>query len=345
MLRFAQILAVNLLVFLVLLGSAELAYRIHVDGPSGAFKSIFSGVPYSNLGTHNWVVSDPALGYRLNPTREGINSLSIRHDEITIPKPSGLFRLVYLGDSIPWDKPGFVDYTEESLSQSASVEVINASTPGYTTYQESLFLETYVLQTSPDLVLLTYCMNDNHKFLHQFDENARMLTTKEAKDSLMKDSLFNDIVSRSYLLTRVRLALLSRRDDEAKFGWEAAPDVNIAWQDRPWIDFEKHLVRMKDILSNSGSKLAIIVFPIEAQFNESYLSEDYDYVLKPQRSLKDLCDRYDVPCLDLFQSFYDRQKQGVDLFRDSLHLSEDGHRFAGEEILEFLATQELLTRN
>lgn len=345
MLRFARILAVNLLVLLALLGSAELAYRMYVDGPSGAFKSIFSGVPYSNLGTHNWVISDPALGYRLNPAREAVNSLSMRHDEIAIPKPSGLFRLVYLGDSIPWQRPGFVDYTRESLPQSASVEVINASTPGYTTYQESLFLETYVLPTSPDLVLLTYCMNDNHKFLHQFDAHARMLITHEAKDSLLKDSLFNGIVGRSYLLTRVRLALLARRDDESKFGWEGAPDVSIAWQDRPWIDFETHLVRMKDLLSNSGSKLAMIVFPIEAQFNGSFSSEDYDYVLKPQRVLKGLCDRYAVPCLDLYQSFHDRQKHGVDLFQDGLHLSEDGHRLAAEEILAFLAAQGLLTKN
>lgn len=340
MLRFARILAVNLLVLLALLGSAELAYRMYVDGPSGAFKIIFSGVPYSNLGTHNWVISDPALGYRLNPTREGVNSLSMRHDEIAIPKPSGLFRLVYLGDSIPWHRPGFVDYTRESLTQSASVEVINASTPGYTTYQESLFLETYVLPTSPDLVLLTYCMNDNHKFLHQFDEHANMLITREAKDSLLKDSLFNGIVSSSYLLTRVRLAQLSRRDDEARVGWEGAGDVGIAWQDRPWIDFEKHLVRMRDLLSNSGSKFAMIVFPIEGQFNESD-----DYVLKPQRLLKGLCDRYDVPCLDLFPSFYERQEQGVDLFQDGMHLSEEGHRLAAEEILEFLAAQGLLTKN
>ncbi len=343
--RYAQILIVNILIFLVFFSLAELAYRIRVEGFNSAFRNIFSGVPYSNLGTHNWVISDPVLGYRLNPRKEGVNSSSIRHKEIIIPKPEGQFRVIYLGDSIPWDNPSFVNYTADALSKVGNIEVINAATPGYTTYQELLFLKTYLLQTSPDLVLLIYCMNDNHKFLHRFDENARMLLTKEAKESLLGNSAFDKVVSRSYLLTRIKLVIISkqRHVDKSRFPWESRADLSIAWKDNPWMDFEKYLFEMKYLLSKRGSKLAIIVFPIEPQLDENYLRTDYDYVLKPQKILKRICDKHDAPCLDLFQSFYNRQKQGVSLFRDGLHLNEDGHKLATEKILEFLHSQALLS--
>jgi hypothetical protein len=244
--------------------------------------------------------------YMLNPGREGVNSLSIRHNEIIIPKPKGLFRLVYFGDSIPWDNPGFVNHTAEALSKLGNIEVINAATPGYTTYQELLFLRTYVLETSPDLVLLTYCLNDNHKFLHRFNENARMLFTKEAKESLMGNSVFDKVVSRSYLLTSIKLAIISRqrRGEKSRSPWENKADLKIAWKDNPWIHFEKYLIEMNNLLSRKGSKFAIIVFSIEFQLEERYLRTDYDYVLKPQKLLKRICDKHDIPCLDLFPSFY-----------------------------------------
>jgi hypothetical protein len=57
----------------------------------------------------------------------------------------------------------------------SSIEIINASTPGYTTYQELIFFKKYILQTNPDIVILAYVLNDNHKFLHKFDAEGNML--------------------------------------------------------------------------------------------------------------------------------------------------------------------------
>jgi lysophospholipase L1-like esterase len=304
-------------------------------------------VPYSNLGTHNWVISDPVLGYRLNPGRKGINSLSIRDKEIVIPKPKGLFRLIYLGDSIPWDKHGFVDYTRETLVKEGNIEVINAGVPGYGTYQELMFLKIYLLQTSPDLILLTYCLNDNHKFLHHFDEKAKMLQTKEALESLKINSEFDEIISRSYLLTRIKagIELRWKHNTKSRFPWESRTDMGIAWKDRPWVYFEEYLVEMKDVLSKKGSRLAIVVFPFEPQLNEEYLRADYNYVLKPQKILEKLCDKHNIPCLDLFQPFHNRQKQGVRLFRDGIHLNDNGHKLAAEEILRFLHERMLLPQS
>ena len=50
-----------------------------------------------------------------------------------------------------------------------AVEVVNAAIPGYTTHQERLLFESGLDDARPELVLLQYCLNDNHRFLHRFD--------------------------------------------------------------------------------------------------------------------------------------------------------------------------------
>jgi hypothetical protein len=203
--------------------------------------------PYSSIGTGKWVINDPELGYRLNPEQDEINALSIRHAEVTIPKPAGLFRLVVLGDSIPWAKGtfGFVEIAKRIESR-GPIEVINAAVPGYTSFQELTFFERYVLQVDPDVVVWTYCLNDNHRFLHQFDAQAHMLFTQEAQDSLAIRSWWDWVVSRSYVLTSIRVGLLARQHPDTNrtvtFGWE-----NRRFQHRLegllWPFYESHLAR------------------------------------------------------------------------------------------------------
>jgi hypothetical protein len=41
-------------------------------------------------------------------------------------KPVVLFRMIYLGDSMPWDEQGFVSYTRETLVKEGNIEAINS---------------------------------------------------------------------------------------------------------------------------------------------------------------------------------------------------------------------------
>ena len=74
--------------------------RTRVQNTRGCFFNAFANiinyysVPYSNLGTSNWVIYDAELGYRLNPKRPNINSRSVRHEEIVLPKPQGTYRII-----------------------------------------------------------------------------------------------------------------------------------------------------------------------------------------------------------------------------------------------------------
>jgi hypothetical protein len=170
------VVLVNCLVFVVLFAAVEFSYRIYRDGFTKTVANLGSDrVPYSNLGVSNWVIFDDDLGYRLNRGGDTTNPFPIHHGEITIPKPEKDYRILYLGDSIPWDKHGFAEQSKVLLSDKGRYDVINAAVPGYTSYQEVLLYEKYLKPITPDLVIWTYCLNDNHRFLHRFDEKAKML--------------------------------------------------------------------------------------------------------------------------------------------------------------------------
>jgi GDSL-like Lipase/Acylhydrolase family len=348
--RFFLIVFVNGIVFLVLFIAAEISCRVYKDGFIKAVAGIihfFNEVPYSNLGTSDWVIFDEELGYRLNPMKEKYNNFSIRHGEIAIPKPEGVHRIIYLGDSIPWDGNGFVKQTKDFMEEKGQFEIINAAVPGYTSYQEVLFYKKYIEATTPDLVIWTYCLNDNHKFLHRFDEKARMLWTEEAERTLRMNTSLGRIVSRSYLLTKLYLGIISRikqkTDSKYKFVWEKKVDFNIAWKDQSWIDYENHLIELKKVLDNQNAKLAIIIFPYEPQLLYRNDLENYDYVVKPQRKLQALCKKYHIPCLDLYQRFAEEYSRNKKLYRDGIHLNSEGHKLTTQQVLHFLFENRLLS--
>lgn len=348
--RFFLIVFVNCFIFLVLFIAVEISYRVYRDGFTKTIASIFnyfSEVPYSNLGTSDWVIFDEELGYRLNPMDEAFNNFSIRHGEIAIPKPENVYRILFLGDSIPWDKDGFVKQIKDFMKKKGQLEIINAAVPGYTSYQEVLFYKKYLEATNPDLVIWTYCLNDNHKFLHRFDAKARMLWTKEAERTLMINSWWDRIVSRSYLLTRLYLEIIHRikqkKDSKYKFVWENKVDFNIAWKDHSWIDYENHLLELKKVLDNQKAKLAIIIFPYEPQLLYRNDKENYDYVVKPQIKLRALCKKYHIPCLDLYQRFADEYSLNNKLYRDGIHLNSKGHIITTKQILHFLVEYRFLS--
>ena len=146
----------------------------------------------------------------------------------------------------------------EELARDGHYEVINAGVPGYTSYQEVRFFEEYLAETDPDLVIWTYCLNDNHKFLHRFNEKGRRLWTEEAEKSLEIHTVLDSIVSRSYVLSEIQMGLRASGDrtgeDKGKFVWERNKAFNIAWKNYSWRRYEKHLREMKRIVNSKPTE-------------------------------------------------------------------------------------------
>ena len=345
--RGALIALANLGLFAVLFGALELAYRVRSDGAASTFRALLSsaGAPHSALDDSRWVVYDPELGYRLNPAQHRMQQLA---RAAVAPKAEGTTRVLFLGDSVAFDHPGFVSIAGEALADRGRVEVLNGAVPGYTSYQEVLFFRRHLAAAEPDLVLWQYCMNDNHRFLHRFDDEGRMLLTEEAKARLTLSPPWDALVRHSYILRRIHVGLVgtSRQKPASGYEWEGQADVSIAWKDYSWREYEQNLATLLDLVQQHGARLAIIAFPLESQVRHALrLGKDADhlvYVTKPQGMLRRLAEKYGVPYLDVMPAYVSEYALGRTFYRDRIHLNDEGHQFTALQILRFLEDERLI---
>jgi len=104
----------------------------------------------------------PFVEYGLSPDFPGHNQLGYRGDEITSPKPNGVYRIVTLGDSstygtyVTYDKS--YPYNLQQVLRNdygyKNVEVINAGVPKYSTWNMLIDLAMRIPELHPDLVIV-----------------------------------------------------------------------------------------------------------------------------------------------------------------------------------------------
>ena len=252
---------------------------------------------------------------------------------------AGYSALSFLGDSVAQDEGSFVSLL--SLQLDGRAEVINAAVPGYTTYQERLLLERYLLPLEPDVVILQYCPNDHHRFLHRFDPDSGMLFTEEARRVLLPEEgdPLGWLPRGSYLAFRIRFALLKWRTKGGDYPWERSADVAPAWKDSAWVEFRRQLAAMKSSLAGTGSRLTVVMAPYRRQFDSRLLSRDRSYVLRPQSIMAEACGDLGIPLLDLYPVL--AAGGGAALFRDDYHLTSRGHEVVARALLKHLDSSDL----
>lgn len=310
---------------------------------------------FSTGDVESWAMQDEDLGYRTRPGFLGTNEHGLLDDPIETPKSR--FRILMLGDSIPFygDGPAdtFVGRLESGLNAAPTLvpsEVINAGIKGYTNYQQARYLEKYGLAFEPDLVGVSFCLNDLHRFAHHFvfDENGEVIGqgydfTDEAVESVGSPLYRLARKSRFLVWMRRRLSVFDGIVNLAARGgytFDYRPDFNTAWKDEPWVDVERQLAAMKRLGDEHGFPLFVVVFPFGEQLRADYLERDREYVLKPQRKLAEICARLDIPLLDLFDDI-DRDKHLLD---DLIHLTPEGRGLAAVRIGSFLVERGLVPR-
>lgn len=328
----------------------ETNMRIRAYGFKNGLQSFLRHIaPSSKSSDSSWVIADDELGYRLNPNLSEVNQYSMKNEEIS-NKQLNSYRIFILGDSVPYlGDPNFVDLLKENLTNYSSgekkIEIINASTPGYTNYQELLFLKKYIIELQPDLVLLCFVLNDNHSFLHYFDEENNMLWTEEAKSSLFANSKLDFLIKNSLFLSQIKASLFSQQQLEKQQykekWWLEAVDFNTGWKDESWKITKSQIKEMQSVLKSQNAQLSVVVFPLEFQISSDFSVEKYEEIIKPQIKLKEITDAYNIPLLDLFVPFYQEQDQNKELklFTDGLHLSDHGHILSAKLIREFILKQ------
>lgn len=300
-----------------------------------------------------WAVYDPDLGYRLNPRYGDTNEHGLR-DHPVRPK-DGRFRILVLGDSVAYYgdtlDDTFVGHLRGSLAADhdlAGIDVLNAGIKGYTNYQELQFLKHYGVGLEPDLVGVSFVLNDLHTFLHQFRvEDGEIVGTGYdfSGEAVEEMNPLYRLLRKSVFLVwlRHRMSIL---DDSVLlaatdgYSFEFRPDFRTAWLDEPWIAVEEQLREMKALGEDAGFGLFLVAFPFGDQYLARYLDADRSHVLKPQRKLREICERLSIPYLDL----YPLLDPDLHLSEDKIHLTAEGRRHVGRLLADFLVANVPLQR-
>lgn len=125
---------------------------------------------------------DDATDWRLEPRRYDwgqINEGSFRGPKVSRAKPPGVYRILVLGGSAAFDlyKRDHQTWSVQlqrllDRHQGARVEVINAGTPGFSSWHALRQLEQRMIHYDPDLVLLYELYNDSLMF--RFSDRAQI---------------------------------------------------------------------------------------------------------------------------------------------------------------------------
>jgi GDSL-like Lipase/Acylhydrolase family len=153
--------------------------------------AIFHPVPFS-IETNMYFEDDPYTGYRLKPGGTGVYQLGIpavansrghRDVEFSLKKPSGVFRILVLGDSFTVgsnvrQEEAYPKALERRLKSvyGPRIEVVNTGIGGWDPFQYAEYYEHYGYQFEPDLIVVGFFVgNDAYSTLSNVEQSYRAI--------------------------------------------------------------------------------------------------------------------------------------------------------------------------
>jgi hypothetical protein len=204
-------------------------------------------------------------------------------------------------------------------SKGVPAEVQNFGVPGYNTQQEVETLLTKGLAYSPDIVILSYCLNDRSFEAGRMPyAMARNALQKRAAD----DSKSLQWLAKSALFRYVYFGLLFKltgADDEIerRFGGVFADTVKQSFE------------RLAELSRTHDFRVIVSVFPLFRK-KKAEDFEGYSF-LSEHAHVRTLSEENGLVHLDLLEAFRACAKEGP-VASDVYHPNERGHRCAAETL-------------
>ncbi len=254
------------------------------------------------------------------------NRLGFRDIDHEIAKPSGVYRIVVIGDSIAAGLK--VDRFEDTFpailserlkAQGVKAEVISLAVSGYNTQQEVETLREKGLQYKPDLVLLSYSLSsrehldgDIYKTLLEEEQQHGGVSSARTNPTLVKSAL--------YRFFRYRVFPPHRGPADPKRVEQFLADVST---DR----VAEYFGVLDELSKQNGFEVLVAVFPrFTKNFHAYPLGDQHAYA-------KDLATKHQFHYLDLidpFQACRDASSEPIEV--DNFHPTARGHRCAAEAL-------------
>ncbi len=282
------------------------------------------------------------LAYELAPNIERFargalnrtNSFGMRDREPHVDGGRRMRRMAVLGDSFTFGwgvsvEQTYPDVLEKLLNESNAdagtvFDVLNFGDGGYGTRDEVLVLEHKALRWKPEVVVLSYVLNDPETDpvspLHDYYQKVEWW-------------------QHSHLL---RLLAKARRNwDVLRWGNGDYFKYLHAPGSPKWQGLREAFTDLRRLASGGGAQVLVVIFP----WNATIPWRDYPYG-PLHKQVADLARAEGFHALDLLEAWSKHPPQQLTLNADDEHPSPLGHRVAAEAILEKLraANTSLLPR-
>lgn len=337
---------------LVLLGCAELLIRL-----TGAAETC-----PTTTKSLAWVC-DPLLYFKNNPELdvlgEPLNQAGFRGREF-LPKQPGVFRILSIGDSCTfgiaasdrgfYEREPYPQLLERMIERELGpgrVEVLNAGSPGYNSYQGLLLLRTKLRGLAPDLITVRFGWNDHLMSATGREQGA----FRESTNPLVR-FLRSGLLRTALYPFAIRLRLEARASFEA--GLDSPPRLPHEWKPNMTIPDYLYALRSITELGNSmGARVWLLTSPQALASDESLARYEslpketaarrllYFNAVPSFARMRDIHDLYneatrqvardlEVPLVDMDKFYREANDEKLFSMTDALHPTASGHHLEAD---------------
>lgn len=283
----------------------------------------------------------PGCSYNEEKTVEvSINEHGLRGRGFPAEKAEGMTRILCIGDSMTFgtgvadDETWPADLQEELEARGRRVEVWNCGVEGTDTIEQVAFFERRLLGFEPDLVILTFYVND-----------AQVGEAPKVKHSsldllLLRFAGQKPAWAARQLRSVSRLAELIARRLWVRISmkqYNASNRQPYATDSEQWKTVQAELRRVRDLCKAHGVGFCMVLHPTLMREGDHLAS--YEAYLHVQA----FCEQERIPCLDLEPALLPLPVEELWVGPLNMHPSAELNRVSAWTIGRFLAEQGLLS--
>jgi len=264
---------------------------------------------------------------------DNINSLQFRDIEHKLDKAKDIYRVLILGDSfaygvgVPFNNifPRLVEKKWNKMHPSSRIEVINCARPGWNTEKEISFCFDTFLPYKPDLIIISYVLNDTECLMH--NKNITLKYWQELSFHEPKSKIVRFIFKKSelfrYLFNRIENTRIRREFFRIKK--ELYKDENVCYG-----YFKKAVEDLAIAKKKNGFDVLVIIFPY---FNMSL--QDYPF-LDLHRQVSSIFREAGCDVIDLYDYYKIYKSEQLKVCAADAHPNVLANDIAADVILRYL---------
>lgn len=281
-----------------------------------------------------------AKTFTLASTTYRVNSLGFRGPPLVSPKPSGTFRVLFLGDSSVYGQDVEEQSTFPSLAAALlsrrtnrTVEAVNAAVPGYSSTQCRILLEDRIKLVQPDLVVIAALWSDSMPNEWNDEELFRRFSSVSHRSTVLARAGLR----RSALYSLVETYIESNRpiSEDRKIFWQRVLSGNMELS-KQRVSVSVHGRNLRSMCATSrrnGARCVFLILPDENDLE----AETLPHITGYRENYRRISKERGIPLADMsmeFRKFADSESH--EYFLDGLHPNKAGHEVIAKKLAQDL---------